>query len=1084
MTALWASLCLLAANAQTVTQTMYVDFGEPNVSTRGNKTEGADVNGHYWNNVVSSGNNYLYPGTTFSLVNSSNVDTGYQILVNVRFTTNGMSGGGGLTSPSADLLGDMAIATATQDYIFLEANQHHNFITFKGLDPQKGYRFYTFGSRVVTQDRSATLLFQGENSWSGFMQMSGTGIGDGGYNGNNNKILVSDVVFPDKDGNIRLTVEKTAVDRMAHINAMKIEEISGLERPNQNYKLKQKMFLDVGENNNSRGHQTTGADVNGNYWNNLVSAQSGTDYIIAKGTKIDMVNSSNESTGYQAEMATVMYTNGCSAGGLNNPTVDNLGDLAVTTATEDYVFLAVDGKRQIKFEGLNKNNAYKFYIFGSRATTDTRHSLYTLNGQTTWSTVMATSGSDIGGKGVTGNVRNVAISDYLFPDADGNILFTLERYNSTGYGHFNIIKIEEYEGAERPSDAIQLKSLVLSGTASENGADVSMHRIGTSTSYEGYLRMQPGTYILKGVTTGDASVTLGSGTVSGSVAVDGTPFTSEATQVVRVKYDASGNTLSVVPVELYVKGNVVDNGTKIDYAGNGTWKSTVDMTSGDVFLFSDKYFYFAFNNDDALAVKRLAGSRTGMAMPSEGFSTENIRINRGSYTLGLDMNNYVWTVEAPIDEYKISVFGSSVANGQGATGNQGYAYRYGELLESRYSGSLSENAFYTSGVSIGGNTTVDLLNRYDEMIHDFGRYVIFGLSLGNEGIHGAANQQAIFNQFRDNLQTLIAKARADGKIPVVMNNYTRGDYVTSDYNYVKQMNLLIHEWDMPSVNMLGAIDDGTGKWASGYQSDTYHPTTDGHIEFEYAIPPSLFDALKEGKALPIRDMTGEMTLTGKSRLKFAGENVVHPFAVSVRFKGGDAGDLLNIFTNSNTTASVKIDAEGHVVYTSANGDVIKSSTAVNDNEWHAVTLTQYYAQKRTLLYVDKDSVGEIKAYRITPASFVVGDSVNSVSRTLSELTFWRSALNVGEVAAVIDGKMLKSSLEIYAPLSEKSKENVVNRAQTMNTVEYVDGATVGIGKISSDIGSNAKSAYNLSGMRVGNSYKGVVIRNGRKSVNK
>jgi cephalosporin-C deacetylase-like acetyl esterase len=141
MTALWASLCLLTANAQTVTQTMYVDFGEPNVSTRGNKTEGADVNGHYWNNVVSSGNNYLYPGTTFSLVNSSNVDTGYQILVNVRFTTNGMSGGGGLTSPSADLLGDMAIATATQDYIFLEANQHHNFITFKGLRPAERLSF-------------------------------------------------------------------------------------------------------------------------------------------------------------------------------------------------------------------------------------------------------------------------------------------------------------------------------------------------------------------------------------------------------------------------------------------------------------------------------------------------------------------------------------------------------------------------------------------------------------------------------------------------------------------------------------------------------------------------------------------------------------------------------------------------------------------------------------------------------------------------------------------------------------------------------------------------------------------------------
>ena len=37
------------------------------------------------------------------------------------------------------------------------------------------------------------------------------------------------------------------------------------------------------------------------------------------------------------------------------------------------------------------------------------------------------------------------------------------------------------------------------------------------------------------------------------------------------------------------------------------------------------------------------------------------------------------------------------------------------------------------------------------------------------------------------------------------------------YSYVKQMNLLIHQWDVASVNTLGAIDDGTGKWATGYQ---------------------------------------------------------------------------------------------------------------------------------------------------------------------------------------------------------------------------------------------------------------------------
>lgn len=60
--------------------------------------------------------------------------------------------------------------------------------------------------------------------------------------------------------------------------------------------------------------------------------------------------------------------------------------------------------------------------------------------------------------------------------------------------------------------------------------------------------------------------------------------------------------------------------------------------------------------------------------------------------------------------------------------------------------------------------------------------MIFGLSLGNEGIHGATDQQAIYNQFKDNMQTLIKKAREDGKYPVMMNNYTRGDFEQTTMN--------------------------------------------------------------------------------------------------------------------------------------------------------------------------------------------------------------------------------------------------------------------------------------------------------------
>jgi len=1039
--------------AQTVTQTMYVDFGEPNVNTRGRLTEGADPYGHHWTNVMTSGNNYAYPNTSFSIVNSDNVVTGYDIFLNTRFMSNGRSSGGGLSAPSAGLLADMAVETATEDYFFLESFQNYNYMTFRGLDKTKGYKFYSFGSRVNEQVRSADYLFRGENSWSGAHYMSGKGIGDGGYNGNNNTILESGVVFPDRNGNITFTIIKHNVGGMVHINAMKIEEIDGLERPNQNLVLTQTMYIDLGEtDNNTRGHQTIGADKNGNWWNNLTSGNSSSNRIPV-GTTLRIVNSDNVQTGITAVTQQMMETNGVDAGGVNNPTEENLGDLAVQTATEDYVWINDDNKRQIRFSGLDKNRCYKFHIFGSRIVNETtdRNSIYTVEGQGSWTTQLTTTGRCIGGrdgqgKDIQGNVRNVAVSDYIYPDKNGNITFSVKR--ERGMAHVNIIKIEEYEGGMRPEEAPEFERLCISGTASEHGEDVVMNELkpeGNPTGlYEAYLKLQPGSYVLRGLTVAGDEIMLGRGEEDGMIKPDGQPFAISDEQVSRVRYDSRNNTITVTPVELYVKGNIVPDGTKLDYAGRGLWKSEVALDYGSVFLFSDKYFYFAFNNDESLAVKRRKGSRTAVAMPSEGYDAENIRLNRGTYTLALDMSRYEFAIDAPVDENKVSVFGSSVANGQGAVNYHGYAYQYGNQLQRRYNNHESEHPFYVSGVSIGGNSTVNLLNRYDELLHDFGRYVIIGLSMGNEGLHEASDKMSVFNQFADNMQTILNKVRADGKIPVVMNNYTRGDYSSADYTYIKRMNLLIHEWDVASVNVLGAIDNGSGKWADGYMEDTWHPTTAGHNEFFYAMPPSLFDAIAAGKPQPERDMTREMTLGGADVITFEGEETVHPYTVSLRFKGGAAGRLFALETKSGAEAgNIGVDESGHVFYLSPSGERLVSALTVDDGEWHTVTLTHYYAQKRTLLYLDKKLAGEYSG-RMTLGKVTIGDPDSQVSRTLSELFFWRSALTINEVAAVVDGKMLKSSLEIYSPLSAGATGTLANLAQTDNYATFVSGASTAI----------------------------------------
>ena len=1071
---LMAMFFLLAgtALAQTEVRVFYIDFGQNNVTNQGYLTN-TDANGNKWNNLHGKGTgapDKAYALTQTSLISADGGTSDIVLQTGTTFSTNGYSNGG-LQSPKKTLLGDLAIQTATQDYIFMEGAQDYGVLHFTGLNPERAYRFHSFGSRTSTDERTAWFTFSGENCWTGEMQMGGTKIGDGGYNGNNNKILVSDPVFPDRDGNIDLTICKKTKGAMVYLNCMKVVELSGLERPNQELQLAQKFYIDFGETSNStRGHQTTTKDKNGNYWTNLSSGSSSSNSIAAK--TITMKNSDGSQTAkYRLVTTCTQYTNGVNAGGNNAPDEALLGDLAIQTATEDYMFIDNGDLRPFKLTNLNKDNCYKLYIYGTRDHTDNRITQYNIEGQRTWSGGQVTSGNSVGGEGKNGNIRNILITDYIYPSRNGEIVINFQRV--TGMAHISAMKVEEYTGGVRPEEPLEFKELTLSGNAEE----AAFKNVGSNT-YQAYVRLTKGTFILAGKTP-DAEVVLSSvGDGTFVVAGEETPvgFNVDKDCVARITVNANSQTVEVLPVTMHVRGNM-GNGSgnpQIAYKANGVWESEVTLKETSSQQWVDKTMYFALNNSDGLAIKRLrnASTRYVLGMPSNGQDVEDIYQNAGTYTITVDLANNVYGISAPIDENRISVFGSSVANGQGATDYKGYRYLYGQHLIQRYEKGLSDTRFYTSNVSIGGNTTNNLLNRYDDLIRDFGRYVIFGLSLGNEGIHGASDQNAVFTQWRDNMLKLIKKVRADGKIPVVMNNYTRGDYNASDYKYVKDLNLLIHEWDVPSFNCLGSIDKGDGTWADGYVSDTYHQNTEGHYEFFCSMVPSLFDALKAGKAMPKRVTTKSMKLPEEKTIHFNPEGTTHPFTVSVRVKGGQ-GQVFKVRCSTGE-ATVVFTPEGYVQLTTPAGGTLTSTRAVTDTNWHFITLTSYYAQKRTLLYLDKVSAGVLDERLGEVQEVVLGGS----ARDVSELLFWRSAMTPDEVTALCNRKMLKSSLEIYVPMDPEG--NLENTAQSTNTVRVVvDENVVGLNRLSG-AAPNCTSIYNISGQSLARTQRGVNIIGGKK----
>ena len=385
---------------------------------------------------------------------------------------------------------------------------------------------------------------------------------------------------------------------------------------------------------------------------------------------------------------------------------------------------------------------------------------------------------------------------------------------------------------------------------------------------------------------------------------------------------------------------------------------------------------------------------------------------------------------------KIVYMGSSVARGQGAPGDQGYAFQVARLLGERAASGAGGDFGYAN-VSVGGNRTTDVLARYDrDLVPQCGGYVVFGLSLANEGIRGGG--QAVYEQFRDNLRLLVDKARGDGYQPVVVSNYARGDYDAGDYEFIKRINIEIAQWDVPSVNVLGALDDGNGRWPAGYAADNGHPNLAGHEEFAKSFVPSLFDALEAGKPAPQRMPSAGITPDGICIvIEGAGNRRVESFTQAFEYKSEVPGPIATAISVASAEpteiAELEIDSSGQLIYQHDDGQTLRSTSVINDGAWHDIALTYYHASERTALYLDGQQVGELDASWQYNPGFLLG-IVGDASTRIRQLYSYRAGMNADEIALVAADSMLTSSLEIYAPLDSSSIDPYANFAQSLSTL--------------------------------------------------
>lgn len=402
----------------------------------------------------------------------------------------------------------------------------------------------------------------------------------------------------------------------------------------------------------------------------------------------------------------------------------------------------------------------------------------------------------------------------------------------------------------------------------------------------------------------------------------------------------------------------------------------------------------------------------------------------------------------------LSVLGSSLAKGYNSSGSQVNQTANGSFLNS-YSALLTasqgSNGWRVVNQSIGGDTTVSVINRFatDEVPVGADEDLI-ALSLGNEGLPGASNPQGIYNQFFTGITNLIAMSRAANIIPLLGNGYPRDAYTAGEYEYLKRMELQLNTLDAPSINFLGATDDGSGHWINNAfvnlgSGDGIHPNDAGHLEMYLSIVPSLFEAVLQGRPLPHWG-------SGSRYLRILGDagqlapltldtTLMHSFSLSFRVRATGDGTVASVtLPSAAANATVEI-VGGTLAYMGTNGVVSNSGIVATNGAWHDVVVAHQYARGLTFFYVDGVLVTSVSE-RLTPTNFVLGGPGNASSRLAppvqADYQDWfvhRSLMNFEEVNAQLQGQLQQASLELYAPLDDEAFVQggaVTNRAQSFS----------------------------------------------------
>ena len=439
-----------------VTDGSVTPSGTPVINPGNGSTGVADANGNYWNNVVGAGGtNGPVAMSYLRLIDTTNASTKIGLTLGPGWRSNGRNNGGLFPTPTATTLpdpahlGHFAIERATEDYFYVDGgNGMYATLNLNNLDPDKRYNLRLFGTRNTADVRKTTYTVSAGNGvFSTVLQTSGADLVSV-TDGNDRTIASLNGLQTDATGQLALRVTATE-GGFAYLGILELTEAEAAPPI-----VSKTVRVDFGRHDGTNGNVTVNPDSFGKYWNNFGATASGSSVA-------NLITTANEPTPMGITLTTAGWqNNGILNGGLTAtspgtqaPTFARLGELAVDTATQDYLFINGNTgfSSNLKITGLNPSKLHSLRFFGTRSATDVRRSTYTITaGNGTFAGMLQTSGPGIGnGLGgddgsatYNGNNRHTVALGGMLPNSAGEL--TLQLSVSEGnFAYLGILEIVE-----------------------------------------------------------------------------------------------------------------------------------------------------------------------------------------------------------------------------------------------------------------------------------------------------------------------------------------------------------------------------------------------------------------------------------------------------------------------------------------------------------------------------------------------------------------------------------------------------------------------------------------------------------------